>query len=311
MNDLKAHIALFVVAVVATLLTWTRETVDDEDRSLSVVWDRDTADVLGLHYRTPALDLQVSRRSDDAGTFLWGVQTRGGEEPMEFPVGANGQHLLATQVAVLRVQRDLGQLSPERRTQYGLDASERRLSVRFSDGPRELVVGDSVFGSADRYAMEPATGIGYVLSRHLLAPLDAGDGAVRERTAHHFAESDVAAVRISGPGGERRMARTESGDWTPIDGGAPDAGFGNFMERVALLSPAEGYDNLPPPQSLTLLLRVDYIDAGADYLGFVELLHDGGVSPRSYYLRSEATRILGRVPWILGERVEQVVEDVF
>ena len=310
MNDLKAHIVLLVVAVVATLLTWTRDTVELADRSLPLVWERDSTDIVGLHYRNSTLDLQVSRRSDDDGEFLWGVQSGGDEARMEFPVGLQG-HVLIGALAVLRVQRDLGELSPERRTRYGLDDPGARLTIRFTDGERVLVVGDSVFGGGDRYAMDPSTGIGYVLVGDLVTQLENGEGAVRERSVHHFAGSQIGAVRISGPAGERRMARTEAGEWTEMDGGAPDTGFGNFMERVGELVPGEGYDNPPARETLTLFLRVDYVSVGAEPLGFVELLHDGGAPLKTYYLRSESTRILGRVPRILGDRVEQAVGDVF
>ena len=229
---------------------------------------------------------------------------------MEFPVGVEG-HFLVTELAVLRALRDLGDLSPERKTRYGLDDPARRLTVRFTDGQRELAIGDSVFGSTDRYALELSTGIGYVLSRHLVDRLDSGDGAIRERSAHHFTDSEVGAVRVSGPDGERRMARTEAGDWTEMDGGNADTGFGNFMERVGLLNPGEGYNNLPVPQTLIPFLRVDYVSVDAQPIGFVELLHDGGTDRKNYYLRSETTRMLARVPRILGERVEQAVGDVF
>lgn len=309
MKDLKAHIALFAVAVAATLLTWNRDTVPLADRSLPLAWDRDSADMLGLNYRTPGFDLQLLRRTDNDEAFLWGVQSRGDETPMEFPVGVEGEILLK-ELAALRVLRDLGELSPQQTARYGLDDPDGRLTLRFTDGERELVFGDSAFGSTDRYAMETATGTGYVLSRQLVGRLDGGEGAVRERSVHHFLDSEVGAVRISGPDGERRMARAESGDWTGMDGGTPDTGFRNFMERVGMLA-IEGYDNPPPPRSLTLFLRVDYVSVDAEPLGFVELLHDGGEPRKTYYLRSESTRILGRVPGILAERVEQAVGDVF
>lgn len=310
MNDLKAHVALFVLAVGATLFTWTRDTVSPADRGLPLVWDRDSTEIVGFHYRNPTLDLQVSRRGDDGGEFLWGVQTRGDGAPMEFPVGVQG-HILVGALAVLRVRRDLGELSPERRMRYGLGDPAAHLTIRFADAERELVLGAPVYGGGDRYAMEPSTGIGYVLPGELVTRLENGDGAIRERSVHHFAVGDIGAVRISGPAGERRMARTESGEWTEMDGGAADTGFGNFMERVGELVPGEGYDNPPEPRTLTLFLRVDYVSVSAEPLGFVELLHDGGAPIKTYYLRSESTRILGRVPGILGERVEQAVGDVF
>ena len=312
MKDLKAHVALFVVAVAATVLTWNRDIVPEAERDLFVVWDHDTTDVMAIRYSSAELDLHVQRRADQAGAFLWGTQTRGTDAPetMDYPVGAEGS-LLVTRLADLRVLRSLGTLSDEQRARFGLVDPEARLTVEFTGETRELIVGDTTFGSADRYALEPATGMGYVLSRHLVGSLALGDGSIRERSVHHFPVTEVAMVRIvGGDGRERTMARTEGGEWTEPDGQIPDAGFANFMERVGQLA-IEGYRNLPPPREPRLFLRVEYEDANGDALGFVELFRDDFAERDSYYIRSEATRIVARVPSILAERVEQAVGDVF
>ena len=312
MKDLKAHIALFVVAVVATVLTWNRDTVPVAERDLFVVWDHDTTDVRAIRYSNAELDLHVQRLTDQAGSFLWAIQTRGTDAPetMEYPVGSEG-HLLVTRLAVLRVLRSLGTLSDEQRTRFGLADPEARLTVEFTGETRELIVGDSTFGSADRYALEPATGMGYVLSRHLVGSLALGDGSLRERSVHHFPVDEVAMVRIvGGEGRERTMSQTEGGEWTEPGSETPDAGFANFMDRVGQMAIA-GYHNLPPPREPGLFLRVEYMDAEGDALGFVELLRDDLAERDSYYIRSETTRIVARAPSILAERVEQAVGDVF
>ena len=312
MKDLKAHIALFVVAVVATVLTWNRDIVPEAERDLFVVWVHDTTDVMAIRYSSAELDLRVQRRTDQAGSFLWGIQTRGTDTPetMEYPVGAEG-HLLVTRLADLRVLRSLGTLSDEQRARFGLVDPEARLAVEFTGETRELFVGDTTFGSADRYAVEPATGMGYVLSRHLVGPLAGGDGSIRERSVHHFPVTEVAMVRIvGGEGRERTMARTEDGEWTEPGSETIDAGFANFMDRVDLLA-IGGYHDLPPPREPRRFLWVEYLDADGDALGFAELFRDDLAERDPYFIRSETTRIVARVPTILAERVEQAVGDVF
>ena len=312
MRDLKAHLALFVAAVVATVVAWNRDEVAEAARDLALVWQRDTTDFRALHYRGPTLDLRIERRADRDGPFYWAVRTRHREsrDSLEFPVGWSGAAVVP-RLTVLRALRDLGTPSTEQLASYGLADSEVRLTVEFNDGRRELVVGDSVFGGEDRYVLEPATGRGYVISRDAISPIELGEGALRERAVHNFRPNDVAEVRVAaGPDRERTMVRTESGEWMEPDGDAPDIGFGNFMERVDDLA-IEGYDSLPSREELRLVLRMEYLDDDGDALGFVELLRDDPPERDAYYLRSETTRILARAHSILTERVEQAVGDIF
>ena len=311
MKGLKMHAALFVVAVVAALLTWNRDTVPEADRGLALAWERDTTDVVAVHYRSPVMDIRIQRRTDDDGSFLWAIEIEGAEDPdtLEFPVGAPG-HTLVGRLASLRVIRDLGVLSPEMITQFGLDELDERITVTFRDGQRELALGDSIFGSPDRYVLEPATGTGYVVANDIVNPLRIGEGALRERFLHLFPDGDIATVRVTSAGGERAMARDESGSWTPVGGGQPDEAFANFMQRVGQLA-IGGYGADPAPGTLRPLLRVDYLDAEGATLGFVELLRDDSAESDPYLIRSERTRILAHAVSTLSERVEQGLGDVF
>ena len=311
MKGLKMHAALFVVAVVAALLTWNRDTVPEADRGLALAWERDTTDVVAVHYRSPVMDVRIQRRTDDDGSFLWAIEIEGAEDPdtLEFPVGAPG-HTLVGRLASLRVIRDLGVLSPEMITQFGLDELDERITVTFRDGQRELALGDSIFGSPDRYVLEPATGTGYVVANDIVNPLRIGEGALRERFLHLFPDGDIGTVRVTSAGGERAMARDESGSWTPVDGGQPDEAFANFMQRVGQLA-IGGYGADPAPGTLRPLLRVDYMDAEGATLGFVELLRDDSAESDPYLIRSERTRILAHAVSTLSERVEQGLGDVF
>lgn len=312
MKTLKVHGGLFALAVIGALLTWTRDTTSQADEDRALVWERDTTEVVSVRYTAPDMDVEIQRRTDADGAFLWAIEIEGAEksDTLEYPVGAPG-HTLVGRLARLRVIRELGTLSPESMTRFELDAPTERLEVRFVDEERVLTVGDSAFGGSDRYALEPATGAGYVIASDITRPLSIGEGALRERWLHRFLDDDVATVRITVPaGGEREMARTEDGEWTELDGDVPDAAFANFMQRVDQLA-IGGYGAEPGPASTRSLLRVDYLDDDGEPLGFVELFHDDLAERDPFYIRSETTRVVAYAVPSLAERVEQGLGEIF
>ena len=213
-------------------------------------------------------------------------------------------------VAALRALRDLGPLSPDQRASYGIEGSDISLTIGFGDERRELVVGDSVFGGEDRYAMEVATGRGMVISREIIDPLQRGEGAVRERMVHDFSRDRIATVVVKAEGRERTMERTGDGEWTTPGATDPDHGFANFMERVDQLG-IDGYGDLPPAESLKLLLRIDYLDRDGDLLAFLEMSRDESAGRPSYFIQSERTRIIAHAHRGLSDRVEQALTDLF
>ncbi len=310
--DLKAHAAFFCVATVVMIMTCGRSQVVESARGLPLMWERDTADFRVLDYGSPELQLTIERRAADGDDYYyWGIQTLAGEssEPLEFPVGWSGRALVP-RVAAMRVLRDLGTLSPDQRVSYGIEDSEISIAVGFTDERRELVVGDSVFGGHDHYAMELATGRGMVISREIVNPLQLGEGSVRERLVHDFATDRVATAVVKAERGERTMERTGENEWTAPGATDPDPGFANFMERVEALA-IEGFADLPAEESLRLLLRIDYLDGDGDSLAFMELLRDDSAERPTHYIRSERTRIIARAHGILTDRVEQALADLF
>lgn len=312
MRDLKLHAALFVVAVVAALLTWNRNPVGESARNLILAWQHDTTDFRWFQYSSPNLDVRIERRTDESGPFYWGIQTRKDQspEPLEFPVGWSGAETVPN-LTILRVLRDLGELGAEQQARFGLVDSGVRITVEFSGGSRELIVGDLVFGGEDRYVLEAATGRGYVISREIMNQIELGEGALRERMINNFRHHDVAEVRVAaGAGGERTMVRTESDDWMEPGSDVPDVSFGNFMERVNEMA-IEGYDNPPARERLRQVLRMDYLGDDGDVLGFLELFRDDSAERNAYYLRSESTRIVARAHSVMAERLEQAVGDIF
>lgn len=311
MKDLRFHAILFGLAVVGALLTWTREVSYNEDENIVRIWDRDSADVQLVHYQTGETDLRIERRTDQAGDFYWGTQVGGtdGPDTLSFPVGATGLALVS-RIARLRTLREMGTLAPGQMEELGFEGSTRRLEVRFPDEQRQLILGNPVFGVPDEYAFEPATGLGYVLSRDIVQPLANGEGHVRERWLHRFEDADVAEVRVEMAGRVRAMSPGQlAGEWTEVGGGAPDLAFGTFMQRVGELA-IDGFRTRPDPASVQLLLRAEYFGAEGESLGFLELMRDDS-APDAYFLVTETTRVPAQAMGFLARRAEEGLSGVF
>ncbi len=311
MTDLRFHAILFGVVLIATFFTWSRDISYDEEENTVRIWDRDSTDVLAIHYQTPEVEIRIERRTDQAGDFLWGTEIVGGDaqRTAEFPVGPPG-HNLVDRIAGLRTVRDLGPLSTEMMAMFGIAGSADRLTVRFRDEQRELILGDAVYGSEQRYAYEPATGMGHVLPRDIVTTLANGQGAIRERWVHRFPEEDLARVRVELGGNVRTMSRLgDTDEWVDPGSQSPDVAFGTFMQRVGEVAIA-GFAGLPGPGA-RVLVRIEYLGRDNEPLGFMELLRDDSREADPYFIVTETTRIPAQAVPYLAVRVEEGLGGVF
>lgn len=305
MTDLRFHAILFGAVLIATYFTWSRDVSYGGDDNTVRIWDRDSTEVLALGYRIGDTEIRIERRSDQAGGYLWGIETVGADAPVtsEFPVGSLGNNLL-DRIAGLRTVRDLGPLSAEMMSTFGIAGASDRLTVEFGDEQRELVLGGEVYGSEQRYAYEPATGVGHVLPRDVVTTMTNGRGAIRERWVNRFPAEELARVRVQVDGTVRTMSRlADTGEWADPGNPAPDIAFGTFMQRVNELA-IEGFAARPGPGA-RVLVRVEYLDGDDELLGFMELLRDDSQEADPYFIVSETTRVPARAMTFLAELVEQ------
>jgi hypothetical protein len=320
MRSVRVHAVLLMVASVAAFLTWTREAPTAEQLERPLVWERDTTELIGVSYRSGEYRLDIERRDDRGDGFLWGTEVRPslspgsvGVDTLDFPVGQPGGAVM-NGFAEFRVLRELGALTPDRMTEFGLDEPDGLVTVRFGDESRVIEVGDAVHGGTDRYGRDPATEGVFVLPADLIGPLLTGSGAVRERRVHYFSDADVARVHVQALGRERvldRRIRDPRGPavWVPVD--APedaDQTFANFMERVGQLA-IQGFDDHPTPESLESLVRIEYSGEDGETLGFLELFRSSLAG--DYYLSSERTRVPAGAIALLAQRVEQDLSTIF
>lgn len=343
------HGVLLLLALAFAYQTWTRQEATDTEGSVTL-WKGDPEQVTSVTYEYDGRRVLVERRRDDAGPYLWGVFTREAEpSPTQHTVGeqaaggvtAGGASETAASapgpakvdttlfqagleaervfesVASLRALRDLGVVDDARKGEYGLADATARLVVNFRTRTRELVVGGSVYGSGDRYVLNPENGRTYVLSGELVRSLAGADVTLQERRLHAYEPDRVASVTLRTAKGERTRLRTGGERFGPSTWASPDSPdqpdqtFGNFMQRLEQLWISEFAPGLDPA-SLVSVVRADYLDAKGRPLGYLELFRkassEGGVE---YYLKTELLRVLAKTYEGLAEAVEQDAGQLF
>jgi hypothetical protein len=329
MRAVKIHGILLAIVMLIALQTWTR----DEGASARAaagatsVWEGDVDDIASVTYENPAFTVRIVRRrepGDASGeTLLWGTSqsktppadTTQPPQHLAFPVGDAGEVVLES-VASLRALRVLGEPDAEMMEEYELNEPGRRLAVEFADGERQLLLGATVVGGAHRYALDPETGQGYVISYDVLRPLEGGWTSLQSTVLHAYEASDIAGITLRTTTGERRMVREGNGTaatWARPDApGEPDQTFANFMERLQQVS-IFAYDAALNVDTLQFIVRIDEADDRDRPLGFLEMFrtpaNEQGMA--EYYVRTEATRIPAHAYRSVAERVAQDLADIF
>jgi hypothetical protein len=320
------HAVLLVAVLLLAFQTWTRDEPAGIGREEVAVWRESPERVASVSYERENESLVIERRRTDGESYLWGIVRRmpadsalsPGEPTIEeFPVGDRGEDLL-DRLAALGALRDLGPLSDSLKLRYELADPERKLSVAMGDRTRQLRIGGSVFGGGHRYAVEPETGRGYVISSDILRQLERGQGVLHLTKLHEFEPRDVARVVVRAGAGVRTMRREMQEDaasltgavWRDLDSGEPDQTFANFMDRIQRLAVAT-YPAALDSASLELRVRVEYLDTHARLLGFLELFRrPTDREGFEYYLKTELTRVHARTHPAVGERVDEDLREI-
>lgn len=342
-----AHAVLLALALAFAYQTWSREEAIGPG-GLVTLWKGDAQDITSVVYEYDGRRVLLERRRDETGPFLWGVFTRETASPAvqqavggaaeggaaaapDTAAGAPGTARVDTtlfqagleaervfeSLASLRALRDLGVADDARKGDYGLAGGTARLTANFGGRARELVVGGSVYGSGDRYVLDPVSGRVYVVAAQLVRSLEGADVTLQERRLHAYEPDRVASVVLRTAKGERRMLRTGGerfgpSTWaSPDTPGEPDQTFGNFMQRLDQLWISEFAPGLEAA-TLVSVVRADYLDARGGPLGYLELFRkpdpQGGVE---YYLKTELLRLPAKTYEGLAEAVEQDAGQLF
>jgi hypothetical protein len=315
------HLGVLAVSVVTAVALWTR---DKAPKALAagdvVVWSARSGDVEKLDYASKTRKVTVEARKDAAGRYFVGTSEHeipapavaDGGAPQPPPtktslgfVSVGPGEKLADALAPLKALRALGKIGADRAAEFGLAEPEATVTVRVSGAEHQLLVGAITPGGSDRYVRDPASGEVYVLKGEPLRNLESADSMLLEHEMHEWKDAEVTRARLESGGKARDLVRggTEAKRFW-ADAQSPetnDETLGNWMSKLERLRPTEFA--LVDPEGREAWLKVEY--TGKKPLGYLEVVKVKGGDKPSFYLRTERTRLFGKVAGGLAEQLEQ------
>lgn len=316
------HGAVLGVAVIAAGLAWTRDKqVKTREPGDVVVWSGRSADVEKLTYEGKNKKVAVEARKDAVGRYFVGTMEREGAPPKVAEdagappppkppttigfVSVGPAEKLAEALAPLKALRALGKIGDDRAAEFGLREPEATITVRIGGAEHKLLVGGNTPGGGDRYVRLASSGEVYVLKGEPVRNLESPDSMLLERELHEWKDTEVQRARVTAGDKARELTRGgPEGKRFWADAGSPESNdetLGNWMSKLDRLRPTEFL--VEPPAGAQPVLRIEY--AGKKPLGFTEVVKVPGAEKATYYLRTERTRLLGKVLPTVAEQLEQ------
>ena len=248
----------------------------------------------------------------------------------EFPVGRAGEELML-QYQNLMALRKVGPLASDDLERYNLH--EKTLTLTVIEGGNSehamLLAGEKIYGGTDRYAYEVNGGIGYVLSGKLVQPLESAESSLSIRKVHSYSDAKVTSIAITTTAGDKVLVKNSVKDeggthvvWEYEEApGTSEAALSSFVDRVKKLKPTS-YDPALEPTSLVHIATLRYRDSGKASLGYLELYRHlpeaqeapkrpGALQQTQYFIKTERTRVLGKVGRLDADRVDQDLVELF
>ena len=225
---------LLGVGMVASYMSWSSEDPTAETEGVVVI-DTKPEQIELISWTSEDLDVELSRRSDTVGDYIW-VKTveriekevpvevtvdegdlldPEGEQPAaepetrteittvirEFKAGDTAQELIES-FAPLMASRSLD-VGPDKYADFGLDAPQATLSVtRSGKAARELQIGGEAYGTRDRYALDSEKGSVVLLDSDLLRPLKFAISRLPDRNLLTVETPAISQVVVSSPSRE-------------------------------------------------------------------------------------------------------------
>jgi hypothetical protein len=320
-----AHLGVLGVAVVAAVSVWTREK-DTKAAAAGdvVVWTGRSADVERVSYEGKSKKVLVEAKKDAEGRYFTGSVEKDPPAPAPAkgadagaPPAAPGGKVTVTFVSVgpgekladalgtLKALRALGKIGDDHAADFGLAEPEATVVVRVGGVDHKLLLGASTPGGGDRYVRDGASNEVYVLRGEPLRNLESADSLLLERDLHEWKDADVSRAHIEAGGKGRDVVRGGPDNkrfWA--DAGSADVNdetLGNWMTKLERLHPTEF--STTDPEGKEPMLKIDY--TGKKPLGVVEIAKVKGADKPVFWLRTEHTRLWGKVATPAAEQLEQ------
>jgi len=258
-----------------------------------------------------------------------------GRKVHEFPLGDAGDKLVKN-FAAARALRDLGAPNDATKKDYKLDDAKTTVTVTFKDGStREFLVGGSVYGGSDKYALDQKNNKAFVFSRDMLSGLETGEASLHLTDPRGFDAAKIASVTIKAGDKSRTAVRVttkgqgegqEVKTWGEPDTKKANQTVANFIDNATNLRPVEYASNLKV-SDMKPVLKLTYKEERGATLGTLTLYKyekPGELPPGAtldpanppkptteYYIMTEKTHIPGLVRPDSAQRMENDIDTVF
>jgi hypothetical protein len=337
MKSLTIHIALAVLGLASAYYVWTAGEPTEEspegvtllecapERLTSVRFESERRDVT-LESRGERDDrafwVRVLRKSSSAAPTPPEGEREDGDV-VEFVASAEVDEYVKT-IAPFKAIRSLGDVDDETLSDLGLGDGAAHMTISCGGG-RELAldVGESTFGTGDRYARRADGGPVFLLNGEIVRGLESAELQLMQRDLHRFEMTEVARLEVEAFGESRtllqRNHRTpEQAEW--VDSADPDRRnelYGNWLDRLSRLrvqsylplDAAPGSDLDGESATSVRVLTLRYLGDDGEEIGKLEL-EKVEYQPPVYYARSEATRAWVRVVATTAREVEDDARPV-
>jgi hypothetical protein len=244
----------------------------------------------------------------------------------EFPIGPAGEDLIKS-VASMRAVRALNGLTEDQKKEYGLEIGDTSFAVVFKNGTKTFIIGNKVSGGKERYALDPDSNIGYVVSGSFIEPMESVS-QLKPTDPKGFDPAELATVEIKAGGKTRTAERVTKSDekgaqtktWADATTKKADQTMANFIDNVDRLRPSQ-FEPALKVADLKPVVELTYKDGRGRKLATLslykrekpgELPAGEPVDPTKppptlteFFVVTEKTRVPGQVPKSASERIEQ------
>jgi hypothetical protein len=221
-------------------------------------------------------------------------------------VSVTAGNKLIDALAPFKAIRSLGKVADADAAEFGLAQPDASVVIKLSSGEKRLFLGSITPGGGDRYVKEAGSAEVFVVRGEPFRFLDAPESWMIEREMHGWKEIDAKNVKLTAGDKTRKLVHGgPEGKKFWADPATPDVNddaLNNWMSKLFRLRPLEYVLELPPGGEP--ILRAEFSGEGAT--GFVELIRFPPSSDGPEYLmRTERTRLYGRVHGLFTEQLEQ------
>jgi len=231
--------------------------------------------------------------------------------------GGDAVTKLLEQLAPLEAVRALGEVSPDKLADLGLETPESWIEITRKGKVRKLDVGGEAYGTRDFYVRDTETGKFYLVDADVFRPLKYAKSRLPDRRLSDLEQIDIARVVLQASVGRVEMIHQNRQDkdaayWaSAADIEAPVELYANWLDKALRLKGLSYVQPADAPEGLEPSFEVSFLpeDGPAHTLRVFEQVDpEGGES--TWYADSEFTRGMMELHRVLASEAAQDVPDV-